>query len=252
MRKILCLLVALTFAVGAATASAAVGDAWSLSGDMQNVSNPGPVVNGGQWAYHNGGPLFTDPAIVANNVNPEVPDAGIGWVNPAGNWMMLVKFTVDANPVPPIGTGDDKTNFLTGDVGGHASTGATWTTDHAGVFQIDWLGYNARNPDTAQTHEIGRTTQLILKHNGAEIDNVTIANFFESSPGVFDIPGYAGSANAYTNSVVLNLAAGDVIDLAHAGNDWSGLDMTITEIPEPATLALLGLGSLFTMRRRKH
>lgn len=258
MKKVLVVLVALM----CTTAFGAVGDSWSISGDMAIVNgNPN-----GPWTYHNGIDGLGSPVLFAGSVdgslydgggipivNTEVPDAGIGWYNPGGNWMMLMKFTVDYNPVAPLGTGDDKTNFVIGDVGGHAATGAIWTAAEAGVYQIDYLGYNARNPDTAQTHEIGRQTELRLDHNGVILDSKIIANAFESVPGSgdFDIVGYVGSAGAYTGSVVVNVLAGDTINLQHIGNDWSGLDMVITQIPEPATMLLLGLGSLLAIRRKK-
>jgi len=42
------------------------------------------------------------------------------------------------------------------------------------------------------------------------------------------------------------------IDLCNRDATWSVIEtMVITQIPEPATIALLGLGSLFLMRRRR-
>jgi len=42
------------------------------------------------------------------------------------------------------------------------------------------------------------------------------------------------------------------IDLCNRDLTWSVIEtMVITQIPEPATIALLGLGSLFLMRRRR-
>ena len=54
--------------------------------------------------------------------------------------------------------------------------------------------------------------------------------------------------------MVVNVLSGETITLQQLSaplGDWSGLDMTITQIPEPATLALLGLGSLIAIRRKK-
>ena len=43
-----------------------------------------------------------------------------------------------------------------------------------------------------------------------------------------------------------------VVDLRNNDMTWSLVEsMVITQIPEPATIALLGLGSLFLMRRRR-
>ena len=202
-----------------------IGDSWSLSGDMQNVSNPGPTVNGGTWSYHMlPGQLYaTAVSDPVTQCNPEVPDAGIGWVHAPENYVMLVKFSVDANPVPPWGTGDDKTNFLAGQVGGHSPTGATWETDHAGLFKIDYLGYNARDQRTAAPWEAGRSTYLVLNLAGMEMDRKVITGGIED-----------GYANAYTASVTMDLLPGDQVSLHHeamSDHDWVGMDMMITEIP---------------------
>lgn len=204
-----------------------IGDSWSLSGDMQNVSNPGPTVNGGTWSYHMlPGQLYaTAVSDPVTQCNPEVPDAGIGWVHAPENYVMLVKFSVDANPVPPWGTGDDKTNFLAGQVGGHSPTGATWETDHAGLFKIDYLGYNARDQRTAAPWEAGRSTFLVLNVAGVEMDRKMITGGIED-----------GYANAYTASVTIDLLPGDQVSLYQTteplnDHDWVGMDMMITEIP---------------------
>lgn len=245
MKKTLSLLLVVSLT---SMAYGAIDDTWSLSGDMQNVSNPGPAISpsgsgAGTWTYKSGlaGPDFdgavSDPTV---NCNAEVPQTGIGWVNTAENWIMLVKFTTDNNPVSPWGTGDDKTNFVTGDVGGHANTAALWETDHAGIFKIDYLAYNARIQAIAVGGEIGQTCSMNLQVDGLTVDTQGIVG------GIHD-----GSANAYTNTVYATLAAGGTIGLEMAGADWVGLDMTITEVPEPMTLSLLGLGGLALLRRRR-
>ena len=195
----------------------AIGITWSLSSDMSSASNPN-----GQWRYYTNGTSYFSSVngSLIGVVNSEVPNAGVGWYASAPNdHIMLMKFTVDANPVPPYGSGDDKTNFLTNDVGGHSPTGATWTAPEDGTYQIDYLGYNARNQQTATGGELGRETDLVLRVNGVEVDRRLIKG------GVHD-----GSANAYANSSIVSLLAGQTVDLVQEGGDldWVGLDMTIT------------------------
>ena len=109
-----------------------------------------------------------------------MPDMGIGWYHPNANHIGLINFSVDADPVAPFGTGDDKTNFdpITAgvaQVGDHAPDTSIWTPDHSGTFQINYLGYNARNQNTASPTERGRVTQLVLKHDGVELDRQAIS-----------------------------------------------------------------------------
>ena len=251
MKRVLVVLVA----VMCTAAFGVVGDSWSISGDMSSAANPN-----GQWTYivNNAttGLTAVGPGDISTAVNVELPNSGEGWAASLGSHLVIARYDVASDLT---GANGDKTNFAINDVGGHAQYGATWTAAEAGTYQIDYLGYNARNPATAQTHEIGRQTTLQLDHNGVVngtiLDSRIVANSYESDPvnfpGVFDIVGEAGSALAYTNSITLVLAANDTITLQQLGNEWCGLDMTITQIPEPATMLLLGLGSLLAIRRKK-
>jgi len=236
------------------TASAAPGDVWSLSGDMQVVSNPSPPIDPGApgggtgvWTYYfnspPGVPFSSSTIDPAANVNSEVPDTGMGWYRPDANHVMLVKFANDFNPPAPNGTGNDKTNFLTGNVGGHATVGASWTTNQSGTFLVEWFGYNGRNQATANPNEKGRVTNLRLIGPG----DVVI-----DAKEIVGGGGFDGRANAYTNSQVMSLIAGDKLFLVQEGNEWAGLDLRITQVPEPAGVALAGLSlaAMALVRRR--
>lgn len=244
----------LALAVCAPKASAAPGDAWSLSGDMQVVSNPSPPIDPGApgggtgvWTYYAnsppGAPFTSFTTNPAADVNGEVPDTGLGWYRSDANHVMIVKFTTDFNPPAPNGTGNDKTNFRTGDVGGHATTGVSWTTNFSGTFLVEWLGYNGRNQATANPNEKGRATNLRLIGPG----DVVI-----DAKSIVGGGGFDGRANAYTNSQVMSLVAGDKLFLVQEGGEWAGLDLKITQVPEPAGVALAGLSlaALAAVRRR--
>lgn len=203
---------------------AAPDDAWSLSGNMQTNSNPGPWVNGGRWRYHYDDPS-QDFSLTAppNGYEASLPDEGYGWVASAGSHLALVRFTVDAD-------GGDGTTFRAGQVGGHAVIGASWETDHAGKFLIDYLGYNARVQTGGGAD--GRETDLVLRVGGIEHERTVITS------------GVYGSGNPYTKSLTVVLNAGDVIDLTHfqhdaGATDWVGLDMTITPVPATGTIVLI-------------
>jgi hypothetical protein len=241
----ICLLLIANFAPRALSAP---GDVWSLSGDFQVTSNPGPPVDPGvpgggtgSWTYFHGGGNFPNSTTNLADVNGEVPDTGSAWFVPSSNHLMLAKFTVNANPVAPIGTGNDKTNFVIGDLGGHATTGASWTTNHAGTFRVEWLGYNARNQLTASPNEMGRMTTLRMTGPGGDLDAKVLAGG----------AGFDGSALAYKNSALVSLAAGGTLRLAQEGQDWSGLDLRIIEVPEPATAAIIGILGLLLLALKR-
>jgi hypothetical protein len=134
-------------------------------------------------------------------------------------------------------------------VGGHGTTGARWTTDHAAEFLIEWLGYNGRNQETDGGQHAGRLTFLRMTDpDGVDLDVQPIIG------GVQD-----GSSMAYTNSATLMLDAGDTLTLSNEGGDWVGLDLTLTElpissgakgsvkvgaVPEPSAVALAALAGV--------
>ena len=227
------------------TAGIAVAD-WSLSGDMQAVSNPSPDINGATWTYIcGGGPCGTAVSgDISSAVNLELPNEGIGWAHAPGHHQVVVKYTIDNIPVGSAEGADDKTNFLAGNVGGHSALGATWTSSTAsGAYNVSWLGYNARNQhgEWVHNHEKGRSGPFVIKHNDTVIDQVTLTG------GVED-----GYDNAYTGSATLNISAGDTISASIGGGEWFGLDLSIA-VPEPtsAILVLTGLAMLGLVRRRR-
>ena len=119
-----CAVLTVLFTMASGTAIAAIGDVWSLSGDMQTVSNPSPAVDPGSagggsatWAYGNVNTSVSGNLV--GIVNLEMPNEGTGWYNSGASHIAMIRFDVDANLVAPHGTGDDKTNFTAGTVGGH-------------------------------------------------------------------------------------------------------------------------------------
>ena len=205
------------------TCQAEIGDIWDLGSDFQNTTNPGPWIDPGtlggglgQWSYiHSSGILFnlqvnSNPAA---ECNLELPNCGIGWtIAPDGSHICLIKF---------CSGGGSKTNYVNGDIGGHASIGAVWETDHAGWFRIDYSGYNTRISATCQANECGRSTDLQLTGPAGVIASRAITGGIEE-----------GSANAYTNTRYVQLLAGESVTLQQLGDDWCGLTMTVTEVDE--------------------
>ena len=79
---------------------------------------------------------------------------------------------------------DDKTNFEAGQVGGHASYTAMWTsTRFSGRVHVDYLGYNARSQATATQPELNRQTTFVVTHNSREVDSRTLTRSEERRVG---------------------------------------------------------------------
>ena len=230
-------LISFVFAILAVTTTNVVLSAsWSLSGDMQVVSNPSPLISpsgnlGATWTYEcSGGPCDTsvDGSLVGV-VNGEMPDQGTGWFFGAANHMAMINFSVDANLVPPGGNGDDKTVFDpiasgVAQVGGHSQVKAIWTPNFTGDVTVTYHGYNARTQDLAVSapHELGRVTDLVLWHNGSELDRRTLTGGADT-----------GYANRYENTIgdneaTISVAPGDTIALEQTGGEWIGLDISIS------------------------
>jgi hypothetical protein len=180
----------------------------------------------------------TSPATSASDLNPEVPDVATGWYNPQANHRMAARFEVDNNLVAPFGTGDDKTTFKKGQFGGHADTRARWTSVAGGTFKIDYLGYNARNQDTAQRGEPARQGKLLVEHLNSSGAVVNTIDSRLITGGVED-----GYDKAYVGKATVTLAANESIQVGINDGDWSGYDMTVSVVgttPGRLTAAVQG------------
>jgi hypothetical protein len=111
---------------------------------------------------------------------------------------------------------------------------ARWTAPFAGTFDIaaTFIGMDMD----------GTTTDVHVLYNGASLSD----NWLN---------GYGATAS-YSNTISVGM--GDTIDFAvgygsnyHLLDDTTGLSATISGVPEPATLLLLGLGAVIVRKRHR-
>ena len=222
MKKLLVLLV-----VGALACNAlgTIGDIWDLSADWSDAVNPF-----GAWSV-------TDPAGTAMNQNVAYADAALYaagetiWsMNPGNSWMGAMKMDADAGYAYNTATNA----YLAGDIVGHAEHQIRWTAQEAGEFRFTGDVWRIRNNAGADALVWSNSTGAWLSLWGS--GNIEAGN---------------DRNNSIAYDITLDMDAGEEFVLAIGGSDYVGRNMAVEQVPEPATMALLGLGSLIAIRRKR-
>ena len=229
-------LVLFTAFVGTASA----GPIYDLANDWSNISNPS-----GTWTYgHYTSGL--DPSTFSSFTNS----------GPNGTFASLQVWdtgsAADPNIIKNTGADVDTTPlfsnilFTAGNVTlgpFNGPTVARWIAPIAGTFFAD--------ASFATVQEGNSTPNAYISLNGAAvIDLGAVANGLVGN----SIPlGLSGLSTDYTNTIAV--AMGDYVDFivwgANANNKTTQVSATLTQVPEPSTLALLGAGLLGLFMRRK-
>ena len=217
-----------------ATMYGALGDMWDLQGDFSTWAsgNPHTVARpsgaAAIWEYTHERATLLGP--VTNNFQSEMP-FNIGWTTTGGWAHTSMNLFSQSSAAAGLGT-----NWLAGEVGGHSSTsfgvGAKWTSLTGGTFQVDVTGFSARL--------VPNTDHTLRLTNPAGFEDWFVDKIVNN-----------GSANAVSATRNFTLLPGEVLRLEMIGSDWMGMTMHITEVPEPATMALLGIGGLALLRRKR-
>ena len=231
MRKLLSVgVVLLAFVCAVSAANAAV---YNLANDWSDIVNPMGV-----WSlYKNTTSLFTiNQSDYLNNGNGQ------------NAWADQV-FQLNAH-VPVWYKSDiDGVVYMHGaeyDRTGSNVTFVRWTSPEDGIVTISGAVWT--------TDFYNRTMGWNLRYDGANIAGGTLySNGNQGAANAVLFSQGSGGAGVLTFAI----EQGQTIDLvftsiSESGNlgDMLGLDLTITVIPEPATIALLGFGIL-SLRRRK-
>lgn len=239
MKQSFCLFLGiLCLAVLASIPTSAGTTAWDLAEDFTLASNPN-----GEWEYGQvlldglGNPSLRLFTTIQNDIYPGHFGPGqSGWginlfKSPAGAILM---------------------DLPAGRVGGHSGgdgTGCRWTAPRDMVVNITGGAWKMWPAEPVFISVWVKGTRLINEYMLPTWSTV----YNSGNPWTFaQMMTEQGGDPAVLQNV--SFAAGEQIYFRVGPNDWTGLDLTITEVPEPATLGALSVGLvglLGLIRRRR-
>ncbi len=215
-------------------AGVALPDAWqpgppdaTLAAHFDTAANPHDTVlpSGAlaSWSYLSfDGQPFSDP--VSDHFANELPVPSVGWtsIGSGAPWVSLNLF----------GPGADgqaqglKTNFVTGDVGGHSPLGVRFTARDGGRFLVRAAGYNGRiQGPPNDPWELGRPNELRLTGPGG----APLGAFIDAAQN-------NGREEAVTLSGSFDLLPDEAVTVWIEGGDWVGLRVEVWETADSGEL----------------
>lgn len=239
MRKMLVLLVISCMAI----AGMAQAASWDLATNFTLASNPN-----GAWEYGavlvdgSGNPSLSLFTTIYNDIFPSLFKPGqSGW-----------GYSLMKSPNGAVTGISPYMDLPAGRVGGHSGgdgTGCRWTAPSDMVVNITGGAWKMWPAEPVFISVWVKGTRLINEYMLPTWSTV----YNSGNPWTFaQMMTEQGGDPAVLQNV--SFAAGEQIYFRVGPNDWTGLDLTITEVPEPATLGALSVGLvglLGLIRRRR-
>jgi len=212
--------------IGSGVWEATGGTLWTISGGA--LSNSG----GSGTARHNEGPIaqFLDiSAFTDTSLNQLQLDVNFTTANASETlYLHLRGYILGTVPGSPVSINNNA-----------ATNGNSWNDAHANT---DWTIYNLHsgqlNNHPSDYSNAGAAYQMSDGTAGAHALSDT-----------FDMSGYATEANNIANFDYLGIII--TRDALGTSPSVSIQDFSLTAVPEPGSLALLGLGGMLIARRRR-
>jgi len=141
---------------------------------------------------------------------------------------------------------------LGGDIGGTIDIGTTGIVTVISDDTSNWMGYIEFDPTVVGVTGVVATT-IAGQDSYVLPDPLGWTGYYEIQAADMSEPFDSVQPGAQFEISVLGGAANAVYTISLLDSDWATvLDTgTVTVVPEPMTIALLGLGGLFLLRRRK-
>lgn len=146
-------------------------------------------------------------------------------------------------------TGDGELNVYDGEIKGNAVY-----VGHSGDGVVNVQGGSLQPWGLLQLGGAGGTGVIAITDGIVKASALTIVNgYIELSGGTLDVDSQwvdqSATVQGYLDAGLIRAAEGMELDIAtYAGNGGTGT--LITVVPEPMTMALLGLGGLFIRRKK--
>ena len=189
---------------------------FDFSDDFDTASNP--TTSG--WQY-NQDPSGT-PGTWGGYSTGDFGGSQMGWVNPGGNHLGWAQI----DNAGGYGAPADAFDIQNGDVITHAATSFSWTAsaENAGNYAVDLSAWLIR--------DLGRSASVSLFKNGEPLGR----------SGSLNCAGGCDSSRATPKSFadgadsIVSVAEGDLLSVSVGGNDYTGVNFTLTSTALDATL----------------